>query len=61
MLCLCKKRAVGDYTKTDMQFFDPSFKAVRYNGKKPKNVVKQSHNVTATDKQINILTKRFKG
>ena len=58
---LRKKRAVSDYTKTDMQFFDASFKSVRHNGKKQKNVVKQSHNVTATDKQIDILTRRLKG
>lgn len=57
---LHKKRVVSDYTKTDMRFFDASFKSARHSGKKSKNAVNQLHNVTATDKQIDILARRFK-
>ena len=58
---LREKRAVSDYTKTDMRFFDTSFRNRRRGGNtKRDGTTKQSCDTTAMDKQIDILARRFR-
>ena len=57
---LREKRDVSDYTNTDMRFFDTSFRRCRGNDTKQGNAAKQLCDTTAMDRQIDILTRRFR-
>lgn len=57
---LREKRAVSDYTNTDMRFFDTSFRRRRGNDTKQGNAAKQLFDTTAMDGRIDILTRRFR-